>query len=175
MSFEGVYTLLFILTILSHSFIFCNPGPGYKNVHVSFYTSRYPSLSLPLNMLHCWLSASPYLHASTYTWGSIFNNAVALQYMLTMKICLNAYFPYFQLTMQSFYRFLSHFFKWLWFKVILNVFILKQFKLILNVFILKHPFWCFRKIKWHCAGRVLVILRYAIAEYVFGSLEKTVV
>ena len=34
----------------------------------SFNTSKNPSSSELLNMLHYWLSASVYLHSSTYTW-----------------------------------------------------------------------------------------------------------
>ena len=39
----------------------------FFSVHVSFCTSKYPSSSELLKMLHCWLSASADLHSSTYT------------------------------------------------------------------------------------------------------------
>ena len=102
-------------SVIIFFFFFCNPQLGYKNlffytpVHVSFYTLKYCSLSEQLNLLHCWLSVSVYLHCLSYTWEwkfllclyteSIFNSSVALQYM---KMCLNVFFPHFHITMHKF-------------------------------------------------------------------------
>ena len=62
-----------------------------KSVHSPLKTSKNHSLSESLSMLHCWLSASMYLHSSTCTWRwqllsclyteSSFATAAALQYM----------------------------------------------------------------------------------------------
>ena len=52
--------------------VICNPQLGYESiffctaVYISFYTSKYPSSSKSLKMLHCWFSGSVHLHSSTY-------------------------------------------------------------------------------------------------------------
>lgn len=82
------------------------------------YTSKKPSSSEPLSMLHCWLPSLVYLNSSRYLlrwWDfieSTFTTAVLLQYItwnvLTMDMCLSTFFPSFKLTMLififSFYR-----------------------------------------------------------------------
>ena len=84
--------------------------------------------------------------------------------ILTMKICLYAFFPRFQLPIDepsfSIYRFCRHFFKLLWLNLIPNLFILS-----LSCFFL-------RDIEWHCIGRVFIVLWHAITKYIFTRLDK---
>ena len=81
-----------------------------------------------------------------------------------MEICLYMFFPHFQLIMGvlvfSFYRFCRQFIKQLW----LN--------LIPNLFILRHPRLCPKSIKWHCIGRVLIVLWHVITKCIFTHLDK---
>ena len=67
-NFDVVHsTFLQLLTGMSCSFIisFAAPVRLQKSFKPSFYTSKSPSSSSSLGMLHCWFSASVYLHSST--------------------------------------------------------------------------------------------------------------
>ena len=82
------------------------PQSGYKKpLTFTFYTSKNPSSSL-LSMLHCWFSASVYLFTLQHIPGDDNFYLVCIQNqslmgviwnILTMKICLYAFFPRFQL------------------------------------------------------------------------------
>ena len=85
-----------------------------------------------------------------------------VQNILAMKICLYAFFPHFQLTMDVFvlYWFCCQLFRQL------------RLKIIQNLFILRHPLICLKNIKWHCIGWVFVVLWHTITKYIFRHLDK---
>lgn len=77
---EIYLTILLLLTSSTMLiYLFCNHviffatrlQKSFFSVHVCFYTSKYPSSSESLNMLHCWLSALVYLHSSNIYQGMV--------------------------------------------------------------------------------------------------------
>ena len=185
-SFDGVYsTFLQVLTATSCSFIisFVTPRQVTKVFSSPVYTSKNPSSSSSssssssLNLLHCRFSASMNFYSSTYTWGWQFllcRQNRSLTMSLDCNTCrmehfghenlslwvLSTFLTYNGVLVFSLYQFCCQFFKQLW----LN--------LIPNLFILKHPLRCLKSIKWHCIGRVFVVLWHAIAKYIFRLLDK---
>ena len=91
----GVYsTFLQVLTVMSCTFFisFVTPDRLQKSFSLLFYTSKNPSSSSLLNMLHCWFSASVCLYSSTYTWGWYFFFVCRQNQSLTLPLHCNTYY-----------------------------------------------------------------------------------
>ena len=89
--------------------------------------------------------------------------------VLAMKICPNAFFPRFQLTMPVF-AFL-HVFSFAYlpcYQLLTKL----RLNLVPDFLVVKYLLWYHRNIEWHCISWVLVVLRYTIAKYILWCLDK---
>ena len=81
-----------------------------------------------------------------------------------MEICVNAFFPRFQLTM--------HVFVFSFCRLCCQLLTLLRRNLVPDVLIAMHPIRNLRNIEQHCTSSAFLVLRYDIAKYVLWCLNK---
>ena len=129
-------------------------------------------------MLHCWFSGSMYLHSSTYTCGlqvlpclqteSIFNTAVALQYML-----YGTSWPWKLVFMRSFHvlNLLLTYLSSLFISYVLFCEI-DVTQPLFKSFPTESSMHFLRDIERNRIGRVFIVLLHAITKHIFRRFDK---
>ena len=177
---QGIFNFLYVLTAMSCSFIIGFVTP--RQVIKIFFTSclyfkksiiiiiiaQHVVLSFFCIGLFTLLDVNFYLVCRQMLlerWTRL-HTAVALHYM-----SYRTSWPWKFVFMRSFHIFnLPWTFVLYWFCC--QFFRQLRLKLIRNLFILRHPLICLKNIKWHCIGRVFVVLWHAITKYIFRHLDK---
>ena len=122
-------------------------------------------------MLHCWFSASMYLHSSTYTGDDNFYLLCILNQSLTQLLHCNAccmeHLGHENLSLCV----LSTFSTYHWRTYLLFLSIL-WLNLIPNLFALRHLPVFLWHIEWHCIARTFIILWHAITKDIFTCIDK---
>ena len=173
--------LLFSDSFDSYIQLFCfflTTKEGYKSLFLPpFHTTKNPSSSSSsssLNILHCWLSASMYLHSSHGSFYFVCRRSRSLTLPLHCNTCRMEDLDHENSSLCVLATFLVYHGRicLLLVSVLLSVFQVAATQPHSKLSILKHPLRCLRNIKWHCTSRVLIALRYVIAKYIFRSLDK---